>query len=96
MKELSLDELLNQIELMRQILQYYANTENYHPKTPNVMLDGGHNARFVLKQIGDTNEELTKSLINQLKDTIQEYENLEDNTEKIEKLNQIIGKVDNI
>ena len=94
--ELSLDELLNQVELMKQVLEYYADTKNYHPKNSNVMLDGGHNARFVLKQIGKNKENLTNAIIKDLKSTLEEFENVEGSEEKIQKINDIINNAEKL
>ena len=49
------EEYLNQIELLKQALRFYANKENYveHPVTHHSMIenDNGHQARFALKQL---------------------------------------------
>jgi cell shape-determining protein MreC len=95
MNEISIDELLNQLELMKQVLEYYADTTNYHPKRPNVMQDGGHNARSALERFKNTSEEITDGFIDELKKTIDQYENIESNEEKLKKINEIIHKTKN-
>ena len=70
MSNISIDELLNQLELMKNVLEYYANTENYHPKNANVMIDGGHNARNALERLKKASTEITESYMVELRKTI--------------------------
>ena len=94
--EITLDTLLNQNELMRQVLGYYADDSNYKGNFPNIMLDKGHNARYVLKQMDGESEEYLKTVIGELKATISEYEEIENDEEKLKNIGNIIKNIEKL
>ena len=89
------EEYINQIELLKQALQFYANKENYlffKDKDAPIALDEGSQARFALKLLQD-NIDLNQKMSDEYIKNISEKVVKEETQEGILRLMEEIKKV---
>ena len=89
------EEYINQIELLKQALQFYANKENYlffKDKDAPIALDEGSQARFALKLLQD-NIDLNQKMSDDYIKNISEKVVKEETQEGILRLMEEIKKV---
>ena len=72
-EQLSIEELLNIIELQRKALEFYANDKNYYNVPSPVGRDMGHQARFALEQ-SDVAKNFHKKMVENLDELTKQYE----------------------
>lgn len=64
------DELIGQIDFLKNILEFYANKDNY--ANTQIIKDGGHQARFALEQIVVI-DDLNKKMLNQVDEIAKKF-----------------------
>lgn len=71
---ISVEQYDNLFELVKQILNFYANAENYNQEKDKlfstIQLDGGYQARFLIskiKELQETNKKMEDEIIKSIK-----------------------------
>jgi hypothetical protein len=107
-KEPTIEDLLNQIEFMKNALLFYSEEENYSNGNGTLManektridLDKGHQARFALKQIESLDNYNKKMLDNAIKSaedfTNKHGEKIDDALEAVDELNELMKTVNKL
>lgn len=95
----TVEELLSKIELCKQALKFYSNTENYNPLHSKVMSDGGHQARFTLEQL-EKIDEYNQKLLNEIKEVDKLFKDVyggedESVVDKLSEINNLMKKYKN-
>lgn len=101
-KQITIDILLNKIQLLKQSLLFYSNKENYLNVNGNSKIynDYGHQARFALEQIKDINKNFfdKEVFLKKYKEIINDFLkgsiSFEEYDKKIIELNKIIENND--
>jgi len=95
----SIEDYMNQVELLKQALNFYGNKENYEVNHPvngklfsSVEMDSGAQARFALERLEKT-ELLNKEMEDDFVKNVTEAIEAEDTQENIFKLLEEIKKV---
>lgn len=92
-KEPTILELINKIELLKQVLLFYGNKKNYEGDSPIILKDSGFQADFALKKIKEI-DDYNVMLIEESKKIIKEYDenDYESFYDKLDELQNLIKK----
>ncbi len=98
--KISIEQYENLVVLLKKVLEFYANDNNYNGRKDIVGLidkDGGSQARFALKKIEELveiNEKLEQDIINNIGKKINSNNDLDD--DEVRSINNLIEAYKNI